>query len=183
VSERIDWDARIPLSSIQPVPREGRAWRLHRRRYAATDHGGSLSVSGRYHRASDQFAEGETWAALYLALSAEVALGEIIRNVSPALLAQMNDYRLSELNVELEAVLDCRDATALLLKPDDLIRDHDFAITQEIAAAAIGQGAEGILVPSATRLGDNLVVFPTQLRATSRLEVISSRDPRLFVSR
>ena len=96
---------------------------------------------------------------------------------------QLNEYRLSELDVELEAILDCRDATALWLSHEDLMRDYDFAITQEIAAAAIAQGAEGILVQSATGLGDNLVVFPAQLRGASRLAVVGSRDPRLYVPR
>jgi len=123
------------------------------------------------------------WAALYLALSPEVSLGEVLRHFSPQLLPQLNEYRLSELEVELEAVLDCRDAAALGLSPEDLIRDYDFAITQEIAAAAIAQGAEGMLVPSATGMGDNLVVFPAQLHTTSRLAVVGSRDPRLYVPR
>ncbi len=39
------------------------------------------------------------------------------------------------------------------------------------------------LVPSATRLGDNLVLFPRQLRPDSRVSVVSSRDPQLYVSR
>jgi hypothetical protein len=44
-------------------------------------------------------------------------------------------------------------------------------------------GAEAVLVPSATGMGDNLVLFPDQLTAASRLTVISSRDPRLYVPR
>jgi hypothetical protein len=123
------------------------------------------------------------WAALYLALSSEVSVSEVLRHFSPELMPQLNEYRLSELDVELEAILDCRDATALWLSHEDLMRDYDFAITQEIAAAAIAQGAEGILVQSATGLGDNLVVFPAQLRGASRLAVVGSRDPRLYVPR
>jgi RES domain-containing protein len=123
------------------------------------------------------------WAALYLALSPEVSLGEVLRHFTPQLLPQLNEYRLSEIGVELEAILDCRDAEAFGLSPEELIRDYDFAMTQEIAAAAIAQGAGGILVPSATGLGDNLVVFPAQLRSGSRLAVVGSRDPRLYVPR
>lgn len=177
------WNARTAVANLRPGPWRGQAWRLHRRTYGATDSGGALLVSGRYHRASDQFPRSEVWAALYLALSPEVSLGEILRHFSPQLLLQLNEYRLSELEVELEAVLDCRDAAAFGLSPDNLTRDYDFAITQEIAAAAIAQGAEGILVRSATGLGDNLVVFPAQLHSTSRLAVVGSRDPRLYVPR
>ncbi len=110
-----------------------------------------MRFSGRYNRGSDQFPEDQTWAALYLALSAEVALGEILRHISAELLANLNEYRVSELEVETEAVLDCRNAAALGLDPDDLVHDYEFEITQELAAAAIARDAEGILVPSATR--------------------------------
>lgn len=140
-------------------------------------------MSGRYNRGLDQFPEDQAWPALYLALSPEVALGEIVRHITPDLVADLNDYRVSELDAELEAVLDCRDAAALGLEPNDLVRDYDFEITQELASAAITQDAEGVLVPSATALGDNLIVFPALLRGGSRLRVISSRDPRLYVSR
>jgi RES domain-containing protein len=95
----------------------------------------------------------------------------------------LNEYRVSELEVETEAVLDCRDAAALGLDPDDLVHDYEFEITQELAAAAIARDVEGILVPSATRLGDNLIVFPDCLHAASQMVVIDSRDPQLYVRR
>jgi hypothetical protein len=69
------------------------------------DSSGSRIVSGRYHRASDQFSVDQTWAALYLALSPEVALGEVLRHFGE-LSPQLNEYRLSELGVELNVVLD-----------------------------------------------------------------------------
>jgi hypothetical protein len=131
----------------------------------------------------DQFHQDQVWAALYLALSAEVSLGEILRHVSPEGMRDLNEFRLTELEVELTAVLDCRDAIALGLTPEDLVRDYDFIATQEIAAAAISKGAEGILVPSATRLGDNLVIFANRLLSQSKLVVVGSRDPRLHVPR
>lgn len=105
----------------------------------------------------------------------------MLRQLSPQVLPELDEYRLSEVEVELGAVLDCRDASLLGRSPDDLIRDREFTVTQEIAAAAIARGAEAILVPSATLLGDNLVVFPTRLQGTSRLVVVGSRDPRLYV--
>ncbi len=42
---------------------------------------------------------------------------------------------------------------------------------------------EGLLVPSATGLGDNLILLPQNLSAGSRIAVVSSRDPRLHVER
>jgi RES domain-containing protein len=183
VTRPTGWDAHAAIATLNPRRWKGQAWRFHRRHYDALDSAGSLLVSGRYNRGSDQFPEDQTWPALYLALRPETALGEIVRHVTPELLDKLNDFRMSELEVELEAVLDCRDAAAFGLAADDLIRDYDFEATQELAAAAIARDAEGILVPSATGLGDNLIVFPAQLRGTSKLAVVESRDPRLYVPR
>jgi len=177
------WDAARAVARLRARPWTGRAWRFHRGVYGATDAGGSLLVSGRYHRATDQFPRFEVWAALYLALAPEVSLGEVLRHFSPRLLPRLNAYRLSEIEVELRATLDCRDAAVLGVAPDKLTKDYDFTMTQSLAGAAIARGAEAILVPSATGLGDNLVVFPTALDASSRLTVLGSRDPRLYVQR
>jgi RES domain-containing protein len=179
VAGRSGWDAREAVSALNAKRRQAHAWRFHRRRYEALDASGSLLVSGRYNRGLDQVPADEAWPALYLALAPETALGEIVRHITPDLLGQLNDFRLSEVEADLSAVLDCRDETALGLPAGILTRDHDFAPAQALAAAAIDRGAEGILVPSATGLGDNLMVFPTRLQPNSRLVVIQSRDPRL----
>jgi RES domain-containing protein len=175
------WNAHSAIARCPVISWQGSAWRIHRQRYQATDSGGSLKVSGRYHRGADRFAADETWPALYLALSPETALGELIRHVTPELLPHLNGYRISELAVELEAVVDCRDVALLGLQSAALVNDHDVELTQQIGAAIVATGHEGLLVPSATGLGDNLVVFPTNLRPASRLDVGSSRDPRLFI--
>lgn len=156
---------------------------MHKRRYSATDAGGSRKVSGRYNCGLDLFPEREVWTALYLALGAEICLGEVLRHVTPELLPQLNGYRLSELAVRLTAVLDCRDVAALGLQPTDLWHDTDCFIPRMIAAAAIMRGVEGMIVPSATHLGDNLIVFPGLLRANASLEVVGERDPALYVPR
>jgi len=123
------------------------------------------------------------WSALYLALAPEVSLGEVLRHFSPGLMPRLSEYRLTEIAVELDVVLDCRNETLLGLTTGDLTHDYDFTRTQALAAAAIGLGAEAILVTSATGLGDNLVVFPAQLHRSSILTAVESRDPRLYVPR
>ncbi len=40
-----------------------------------------------------------------------------------------------------------------------------------------------MLVPSATLLGDNLIVFDRNLDELSRITVVESVDPRLYVDR
>jgi RES domain-containing protein len=158
---------------------------MHKRKYRATDAGGSLRVSGRYNRGRDLFPEEEVWPALYLALSAEVCIGEIVRHITPALLPLLNDYRLSELAVTLPAVIDCRAVTALDSIPAEIRRDSpgDYDLSQSLAAAVRARGAVAIVVPSATRLGDNLIIFPDRLRGEASLEVVSERDPVLYIPR
>jgi hypothetical protein len=158
-------------------------WRMHKRRYPPAEVGGAIKVSGRYNRGLDQFSEDESFGALYLATGPEICLGEVYRHITPDLLPSLNDYRLSELSVSLSAIHDCRNPKRMGLSLDDLTHDTDYEITQSIGAAADGEGFEGLLVPSATRLGDNLVLFPDRLGAQSTISVVSSRDPRLYVER
>lgn len=162
---------------------QGIVWRTHRRRYEATDYTGALIFSGRFHRSKNQFSEGPTWPAQYFSLGPEVCLGELLRRLVPETLPSLNDYRISELSIRLSVVLDCRDIETETISTEQVLHATNYALTQEIAAAAITAGAEALLIPSATRLGDNLVVFPEQLRSDSEITLIGSRDPMLYVER
>jgi hypothetical protein len=140
-------------------------------------------ASGRFHRAVDLFERGQSWPALYLGLTPECALGEIVRHVTPVSLHRLNGFLLSELSVELAAVFDCRNPRAVGLDENAILADYEWNASQSLADAAIGLGAEAILVPSATRLGANLVVFSAQLRPTSALTIRGHRSPRLQIVR
>jgi RES domain-containing protein len=177
------WDAEAALASRPVVDWEGRLWRMHKRRYPAEDPGGACLVSGRYNRGLDRFPEGAAFPALYLATEPEICLGEVYRHVTPELLPFLNDFRLSELSACLREIADCRDPSALGLTPEDLAHDTDYRATQALGAVADARSLEGLLVPSATGLGDNLILFPQNLLAASRVRVVSSRDPRLYVRR
>ena len=175
------WDAATALADLPVVPWKGSLWRMHKRRYRAADPGGARLVSGRYNRGLDRFPEAQTFSALYLATAPEICLGEVYRHVKPELLPSLNDFRLSELSTSLQELADCRDQEPPGLSMGDLVHDTDYGATQALGAAANSRGLEGLIVPSATRLGDNLIVFPQNLRAESRIAVVSSRDPRLYV--
>ena len=168
------WNASRVVAACPIIPWNGQVSRFHSRRYGATDPGGSLVYPGRYH---------DGWPALYTCLRPEAAVGEFLRHSSAGALRRLAIMRLSKLSVEVEAILDCRDAAAMDLSPDDLLHDTDYRLTQQIGAASIALGVEGILVPSATLLGDNIVFWVSQLRSRSRIVVISSEDPRLYVPR
>ncbi len=177
------WDADQAIASCPWQYRwHGVGWRFHKRRYHPVDPGGSQLRSGRYHRAHDRFPSDQTWPALYLALSPATSIGEVQRHLTPALLPQLNDFRLTELRLELVGpVALCDEPTRLDLDLEDLCHDTIWDIPQRLAAAALRQGVEAMVVPSATRLGSNLVLFPTQRRAGSVIVATGYVDPRLYV--
>lgn len=67
------------------------------------------------------------------------------------------------------------------------MHDTAYEATQAVGEAAVARGLEGLLVPSAALMGDNLISFPDNLRlglrSRTRIEVESSQDPRLYVER
>jgi RES domain-containing protein len=177
------WDAASAVAACPIIPWHGDVWRAHLRRYGPADYGGALRFSGRYHRGPDLFPPDQTWPALYTSLEWGICLGEVMRHLSTKDLANLANYSLSQISVTLEAVLDCRQPALMGLTADDICEDLDYTVPQSIAAAAITRGSEGLLVPSATRLGDNLILFPKHYRAGSRVTAVHTIDPRLYVPR
>jgi RES domain-containing protein len=176
-------DLAASLERARIAPWRGAAWRFHRARFAAEDSSGSLRVSGRYNRGLDLFQRDETWPALYLGLGRDVCIGEIVRHSTAETLPYLNDYLLSTLELKLSAVLDCRDLAGVGLEERRILQDTDLRPAQALAAAAIAMGSEALLVPSATRLGDNLIVFTATLRPDSNIQVAKSEPARLYVDR
>jgi hypothetical protein len=174
------WDADRAVAARPLLSWEGTVWRGHSPRYGATDHGGSLRVTGRWHRASDRFPVEHTWPALYTGIGLHVCLGEVLRNTADD---RLRRFRFTELRVRLGAILDGRDASGFGLIEDALLDDLDFDVPQALAAAARRLGAEALLVRSASLLGDNLVIFPDLLREDSLIEEVRSLDPRLVKRR
>jgi len=140
-------------------------------------------VSGRYNRGTDRFAREQSWPALYCGLTRNACLGEIVRHVDADILPLLNEYLLSELHVELTAVLDCRNSQQVGIERAQLLHDYNLDASQSLAEAARNRPAEGILVPSATLLGDVLVILPDRLLEGSAIEVVNSHPMRLYVDR
>jgi hypothetical protein len=68
--------------------------------------------------------------------------------------------------------------------PRDLLwHDTDYRLPQQLARFALERGAEGLLLPSGTRLGDILVILPANLKPGAHLRILGSRDPRLYIPR
>ncbi len=177
------WDATTAIATCPWVAFHGSAWRAHWRGYGALSWEGSLRFSGRYNRGPVEFPEGPTWPALYLAFRPEIPWVEITRHSS--VLPLHNEFLLSEVFIGLTAVLDCRDVTAMGLSPSDLLNDTDYEVPQALAGAALARGAKGMVVPSATLLGDNLIILPDNLPMPGdyELRVIGSRAMRPYADR
>jgi RES domain-containing protein len=120
------WDAVSAVAACPTLHWESHVWRIHSQKYSATDPGGSLRASGRYHCGLDQFPEDRVFPTLYLATSAEIAVAELVRHVTPEVLPTLNNHRLSEIFARLERVLDCRDPAPLDLSLTDLLHDTDL---------------------------------------------------------
>lgn len=174
-----DWDATTAVAALGVTPWRGVAWRIHKARYDALDATGSRLRTGRYNRGGDLFPPEEVFAALYLALLPETALAELVRHIGEIDPEELNGYRLTEIDSDIGNILDCRDPTLLGLSLHDLCDPRDRSLTQALATAARNASAEGLLVPSATQLGHNLIVFTDRLQPGSELAVRGFRAPRL----
>lgn len=181
------WDAAAAVAACPLTPWSGHVWRCHGRAYPGASAGGSLRVSGRFHRGVDKFSASETWPALYASLAQHVALGERIRHTTPGALSALATQRPTRLYLDLRAVLvacaptGCAALAVPGLDLDELCLPSDYRKTHEFARVA-RDVAEARLVPSCTRFPEgNLILFPDRLRRGSRVVVVESHDPDLFV--
>ena len=175
------------LRACPEVAWEGDVWRVHTRRYSPTDPGGSLRSQGRWHRGGLSFPPDQVFATLYAAVSDAVATWEYLRHSRRPSAVEMwlrlTSVNLSRLHVRLSAVLDLRDPTLTGLTADDLI-GNDYSLPQAIGAEAFARRFEGLLVPSATGVGEsgrefNVIIYPDNLRTDSLITFIESKTPNL----
>jgi hypothetical protein len=175
------------MAACPVVAWTGNVWRTHGRRFSAIDPGGALVLSGRYHRGRDLFPVSDAFPALYTSAGPEIATWEMIRHsrrrTAVAMWQRFTNVDLSRLHIDLQSVLDLRDPSVAGLALADLSGD-DYALTQAIGAATVADGHEGLLVPSATGIGEagadfNVVIFTGNLRPGSIMIVQETRSPNL----
>src|SRR6266508_1194415 len=176
------WDASTRIAGLPAHPWRGVVWRSHgvnltaslqvgtRVFYDPTSDGGSRRQSGRYHRAPDYFPAGRIWPILYTALTDGGCIAEAVRHAGS--LTGLEVLRMTRLRVDLSAVLDLTDPSTYSLTLADVTDDHDYEVTQELGLAALLRGAEGILVPPASRVGTNLVILTENLGPASSVVVL-----------
>lgn len=187
------WSAGDAISGLSSGRWNGVVWRSHgvnlaasfragtRIFYDATSDGGSRRRSGRYHRAPDLFSGARVWPALYTSLTDGGCIAEAVRHAGS--LANLDVLRITRLQVNLSDVIDLTDPASYGLTLVSVIDDYEYETTQELGLAALLRGAEGILVPPASRVGTNLVILTENLRPTSSIVALDSIDPRLYVPR
>lgn len=125
---------------------------------------GNRYYPGRYHIA------GET-GILYTSLKEEVAARELDRHAARGDL--QGDLVAGRIRVKLQKVLDLTQAANLSklgLSKENLV-SADYSATQAISLQARKGGFQGIIVPSATGQGDNLVVFENNLGEGCLIEI------------
>jgi len=166
--------ADIVASSV-PQPWSGRVWRCHHRSRAALNADGSLAgIGGRCNAGVDSDVK-PSFRALYTSIESAAALLEVVRHLgyrSPDRrdVVALDDIAmrvLTQIDIELQRIFDWRS--------EPLLRENlshaSYRQAQQIAAAAFNREAEGILVPSATGIDANLVVFVDNLDDSSRIAV------------
>jgi hypothetical protein len=100
----------------------------------------------------------------------------------------LNNRRVSKIYVSLAMVADCQDVRTLGLappgqEPADMFHDTDYTAGQELAAAVRARGCEAMLVPSATKFGNSLIVFPDNLASSARIELIETTAHPFYVEK
>lgn len=170
------WNAEQAIAAARGRAFHGTVWRVHWRDVAPADWSLSLRSSGRYHRGLDLFPANQAFPALYTSLAPEIALWEMVRRSAVRNLSYLRNNVLSELDVDLDRVLDMSDPSVVGLTREELT-GPDHEVCQDLAAVALARAFQGVLVPAAALPGLNLVLLPRNLpdplpvRATRRTEL------------
>jgi RES domain-containing protein len=148
------------VSNSAFVSWSGHVWRCHHRSRAALNTDGSLAgIGGRFNAGVDN-ESAPAFPALYTSIESAAALLEVVRHLgyreadSRAVVA-LDDIAmrvLSQLDVSVQRAFDWSGRA-------ELASGASYADSQQLAAAAFQAGAEAILVPSATGIDRNLIIF------------------------
>jgi RES domain-containing protein len=168
------WNAERAVVDAPTRGFRGTVWRVHWREVGPTDWSLSLRTSGRYHRGLDLFPPDQAFPALYTSLAPEIAIWEMVRRSAARNLAYLQNNILSALEVHL-GVLDLSDPADVGLTLADLT-GSDQQPCQDLAAAALTRGYQGLLAPSAALPGSNLIILPPNLPEPPPIRVLRSTE-------
>ena len=158
------------LSSLPVTSFNGSVYRIvtERLREKILSTEGNRFYPGRYHL------QGET-GILYTSLDEKVAIEELTRHAArPTLKVKL---AAGQIHLRLQNVLDLTSAPSLRklgLSKEDLI-SADYLIPQSISLQARKMGLQGLIVPSATSAGQNLIIFENNFGEGCLIEVETIR--------
>jgi hypothetical protein len=171
----------LVLRAANRLSWSGHVHRSHRPTQKADDARFSIfGNSNRWNIGLDDPDGRRPFPALYTATSPLISTWERLRHIDDSSVPNMKASirtAISRLEVMLPSVLDLRSPKQLGLDPDVLL-GTDCVVPQGIAAAAYDEGLVGLLVPTATGLGNadgdfNVVVF-YEVAGTSTLAYAAS---------
>jgi RES domain-containing protein len=166
----------------------GRVWRCHHRSHAALSADGSLGGVGGRFNAGVESPIKPPFRALYTSVESGAALLEVVRHLGyratdDRAVVALEDIAmrvLTQIDVALRRVFDWSRDAALR---DLLTSDTSYAYTQKLGAAAAMAGAEAILVPSATGIDANLIIFIENAGDGTHIDIVKQiTDLRPIVS-
>lgn len=125
---------------------------------------GNRFYTGRYHMSGE-------CGILYTALTEEAAKKEIERHAPRDMLQEK--LVMAKINIRLDKVLDLTQSSTLGLLglSKDVLITSDYSITHAISMLARQAGFRGLIVPSATSAGDNLIIFENNLGKGCLIEI------------
>lgn len=115
-------------------------------------------------------------SAIYTSLERETALAEAEYAISVQPLRPSVSRQMHRIKVTLDNLVDLSDLGTLgqLGINSDVLSATNYLPSQEVGEAAQWMGADGLLVPSARAIGQNLVLFVDRLDIDARFDVIQT---------
>jgi RES domain-containing protein len=154
------------IDRLDPLPFQGEAFRHIAARWHPLSGAGARSQGGRWN-------PPESFSTVYLALSEKTAIEEFRRMARRSGRAP-EDFvprRIYRFRLNLQEILDLTGPSEVLGPLAGLdLQAEDLAPTQAVGEAAQYLGREAIMAPSATGVGNVLVVFIDRLRPDSLIE-------------
>ncbi len=155
---------------VKPIPLSTACYRIVSRKYDVLNTNGSLLYFGRY--------SNKEFLVLYTADFEELCEAELARKTK---IKTKFIYKIAKLNLRLRKIIDLtseKNIKLLNIQRDDLIGDN-WDIPQLIAVLAYQKGYEGLLVPSATEKGNNIILFPDNFSKNSAIKKMAEKIRRL----
>ncbi len=167
-----DLKFREKLQEIEPISFNDTCYRKIDKRFDPLDAKGSKISSGRWHIRGN-------FDAIYTSENELTCDEELKRRIDDDIISR-DKFKTYKLTVKLTKILDLTNKSNLIIlevEESDLLSGNieitkKIDIPNQLAEAAYNLGFEGILVKSATKKGNNIVLFPENITKGSNISVV-----------